>query len=206
MSKFFTIITATYNAASTLPRLLDSLAEQTCRDFNVIIQDGASQDNTVAIAESYRDRLPELLLESTPDTGIYDAWNKAIDRCQDKLGEWVLFLGADDTLAGIDIFETVKMRCNSLPQNIIYICGGILPICENSSFTPIFVDVHTSFTNLWRTMLPHPGLFHKKDVFKYKFDSSYKIAGDYDFLVRTWKREFDAISFNKVITNFSNTG
>ena len=44
---FFTIITATYNTAATLPRLLDSLAEQTCRDFALIIQDGASTDDTV---------------------------------------------------------------------------------------------------------------------------------------------------------------
>jgi glycosyltransferase involved in cell wall biosynthesis len=49
---FFTIITATYNAAATLPRLLDSLSEQTCRDFELIIQDGASTDDTVAVAES----------------------------------------------------------------------------------------------------------------------------------------------------------
>ena len=83
----FTIITAAYNAAATLPRLLDSLAGQTCRDFELIIQDGASKDDTVAMAESYRHKLPALSLASEPDTGIYDAWNKALSRVR---GEWVL--------------------------------------------------------------------------------------------------------------------
>jgi glycosyltransferase involved in cell wall biosynthesis len=77
MTPFFTIITATYNAAATLPRLLDSLAAQTCRDFELVIQDGASTDATAAIAEAYRERLcrPSLLFRSrtpaftTPGTG-----------------------------------------------------------------------------------------------------------------------------------------
>ena len=93
MPPFFTIITSTYNAAATLPRLLDSLASQTCRDFNWIVQDGASSDATIQIVEQYRDRLPEVLADSGKDSGIYDAWNKAIDRWQDKMGEWVLFFG-----------------------------------------------------------------------------------------------------------------
>lgn len=55
---FFSIVTATYNAEKTLPRLLNSLAAQTCRDFSWIMQDGASKDTTLAVAERYRSRLP----------------------------------------------------------------------------------------------------------------------------------------------------
>ena len=98
MPPFFTIITSTYNASATLPRLLDSLASQTCRDFNWIVQDGASSDATMQIVEQYHDRLPEILADSGRDKGIYDAWNKALDHWKDNLGEWIIFLGADDTL------------------------------------------------------------------------------------------------------------
>ena len=105
MPPFFTIITSTYNAAATLPHLLDSLASQTCRDFNWIVQDGASSDATIQIVEQYRDRLPEVLTDSGKDSGIYDAWNKAIDRWQDKMGEWILFLGADDKLADVNVLD-----------------------------------------------------------------------------------------------------
>ena len=126
MSPFFTIITSTYNAAATLPRLLDSLASQTCRDFNWIVQDGASSDNTMQIVEQYRDHLPEILANSDKDSGIYDAWNKAIDRWQDNMGEWVLFLGADDRLVSEDILAKVQEQISNLPEDIIFAAGDMI--------------------------------------------------------------------------------
>ena len=80
MPPFFSIITSTYNAEETLPPLLESLASQTCRDFNWIVQDGSSSDATMQLVEGYRDRLPEIFADSRKDCGIYDAWNKALDR------------------------------------------------------------------------------------------------------------------------------
>ena len=125
MPPFFTIITSTYNAAATLPRLLDSLASQTCRDFNWIVQDGASSDATIQIVEQYRDRLPEVLADSGKDSGIYDAWNKAIDRWQDKMGEWVLFLGADDKLADVNVLQCVQEKINRADANTLFAAGNI---------------------------------------------------------------------------------
>lgn len=80
MPPFFTIITSTYNAEKALPPLLESLASQTCHDFNWIVQDGSSSDATMQIVEQYRNRLPEILADSRKDRGIYDAWNKALDQ------------------------------------------------------------------------------------------------------------------------------
>lgn len=122
MPPFFTIITSTYNAATTLPRLLNSLASQTCRDFNWIVQDGASSDTTMQIVEQYRDCLPEILADSSKDSGIYDAWNKAIDCWQDKIGEWILFLGADDTLLSHDTLATVKEKIITLKKTGHFSC------------------------------------------------------------------------------------
>lgn len=182
MPPFFSIITATYNAASTLPRLLDSLVEQTCRDFNVIIQDGASQDNTVAIAESYRDRLPELILESSPDTGIYDAWNKAIPHIS---GEWVLFMGAEDDFVSpyalnhvMEILSVLPASCQyyAAPVQIIFSSGVLLETISPASLHELPQGM----------CLPHQGLFHRADLFsKEKFNKNFHIAGDYDFVCRT---------------------
>ena len=107
MPPFFTIITSTYNAAATLPHLLDSLASQTCRDFNWIVQDGGSSDETMKIVAQYHSLLPEILTNSGKDEGIYDAWNKAIDIWQDKIGEWILFLGCDDSLNEKNTLEKI---------------------------------------------------------------------------------------------------
>lgn len=132
---FFSIVTATYNAEKTLPRLLNSLAAQTCRDFSWIMQDGASKDTTLAVAERYRSRLPQVLLASAPDSGIYDAWNKALDRTKGRLGQWVLFLGADDLLAADDVLEKAQLYLSSCPASIKYCCGVLA--CSRKTWTRI---------------------------------------------------------------------
>ena len=119
---FFTIITATRNAAAALQRLLDSLAGQTCRDFELVLQDGASTDGTTAVAEACRGRLPALVVASEPDAGIYDAWNKALQRAA---GEWILFLGADDRLAAEDTLARCKERLAGIGPEKVFAAGAV---------------------------------------------------------------------------------
>lgn len=187
----FTIITSTWNAAATLPRLLDSLAAQTCRDFNWIVQDGASSDATLDIVERYRDRLPEILAAGGRDAGIYDAWNKAIDRWQDKLGEWVLFLGADDALAGPDVLAAVKEHLTGCPENVLYATGK-MTFMDYEQGTSRPADHPTDYAEKFRQRfygmpLAHPATFHRRSMLlQNRFDTSFRIAGDYDFILRTW--------------------
>ena len=187
----FTIITSTWNAAATLPRLLDSLAAQTCRDFNWIVQDGASSDATLDIVEQYRDRLPEILTAGGRDGGIYDAWNKAIDRWQDKLGDWILFLGADDALAGPDVLAAVKERLTDCPETVLYAVGG-LTFTDYEQGTSRPADHPADYAEKFRQRfygmpLAHPATFHRRSMLlQNRFDTSFRIAGDYDFILRTW--------------------
>lgn len=87
------IITATFNAAKDLPRLANSLRQQTDQDFEWVVMDGYSTDNTAALLRSFDD-LP-LTWRSEPDFGIYDALNKAIKLCT---GDFYLVAGSDDEL------------------------------------------------------------------------------------------------------------
>lgn len=210
MPPFFTIITSTYNAAATLPHLLDSLASQTCRDFNWIVQDGASSDATMQIVEQYRDHLPEILADSGRDSGIYDAWNKAIDRWQDNMGEWVLFLGADDTLHSSTTLQEVLEHIISVKNdNIIFAAGNINLVDTNGIIIrTVIVDKNSAFKNRYRgTPLPHSGLFTKKNfLVSTKFDTKFKIAGDYDFILKTWKLEHQTIELNMLVTDMGNEG
>lgn len=188
---FFSIITATYNVEKTLPRLLDSLAAQTCQDFDWIMQDGSSTDHTVAIAEAYRGRLPEILLQSAPDAGIYDAWNKALDSTRDQLGAWVLFLGADDLLAEDTVLEKAKTWLSASPENLNYCCGDIIRFTEDRSISKkVCVDMQSAFNKRHKKMtLLHPSLFNRATLFANNiFDSGFKVAKVYEFLVRTWKK------------------
>lgn len=184
----FSVITATHNAAATLPRLLDSLAAQTCRDFELIIQDGASTDNTVAVAESYRNKLPALSLASEPDMGIYDAWNRAVKRSS---GQWLLFLGGDDYLTSDSILHQVKLSIGQNNSNFYFISTEIT----------IIDFVGHELTHLkhipgeqWKknsTMpAPFPGLFIRSCLcHKIPFDTSFRIAADKLFLYHTWQED-----------------
>ena len=92
-NKIISIIIATYNAAYTIERCLCSIISQKTDDIELIIIDGASKDQTIAIIEQYKDSIDVFFSE--PDQGIYDAWNKGIKASN---GEWIMFVGADDQL------------------------------------------------------------------------------------------------------------
>ena len=85
------ILTATFNAAEHLPRLIESLRAQTDRDFEWIIMDGESEDGTVEILRAASDVVS--VVRSEADFGIYHALNKAIALATSK---YYLVLGSDD--------------------------------------------------------------------------------------------------------------
>lgn len=207
MPPFFTIITSTYNAADTLPHLLDSLASQTCRDFNWIVQDGASSDATMQIVEQYRDRLPEILADSSKDSGIYEAWNKAIDRWQDKMGEWVLFLGADDTLYDSQVLEKVKNKLSGISKSILFASGdmNLVDLAGEIISTRKVTNSYTTFKRrTYRMPVNHPAFFTRKEIIvKYRFDTSFKISGDYEFLIRSWQNHIQMVPLEILVTCMS---
>lgn len=207
MAPFFSIITATYNAAATLPRLLDSLVFQTCRDFNWIVQDGASSDGTMAVVERYADRLPEILAESCKDEGIYDAWNKALDRQQQKLGQWILFLGADDALTKESILHDAKKFLHASSEKILFGAGKLLlfdPEKHAYEYMPQ-IDPVKNFSERFSDMpLKHSALFHRSILFTtYRFDATFKIAGDYDFILRVWKSPEQILPLDILVTQMA---
>ena len=96
------IIIPTCNSAKTLSRCLDSVISQSFTDWEVLMKDGVSNDDTIIIASSYQDS--RIRIYSEPDKGIYDAMNKGIDKAQ---GEWLYFLGSDDWLLNNCVLEEI---------------------------------------------------------------------------------------------------
>lgn len=96
------IIVPTYNCEKTLRRCLDSIVEQSYCDWEVLLMDGVSKDDTLSIARSYNDA--RIRIYSEPDKGIYDAMNKGIDQSR---GEWLYFIGSDDYLYNPDSLEGI---------------------------------------------------------------------------------------------------
>lgn len=199
---FFSIITATYNAAESLPGLLGSLASQTCRDFELVIQDGASRDETLAILDHYGSCLPALVMASAPDKGIYDAWNRALRNIR---GEWVIFLGADDVLAGTEILANVKERLATLPETVLFASGDVI-VCDGADELTVQRGLDENAPGRLRAGEPavHSGLFQRARVFTAGgFDASFAITGDHDFVIRHWRTSSDGVRLGLSVTRMA---
>jgi len=88
------VITSTLNASRTIDDLARSLVCQTDQDFEWIVCDGGSEDDTLRIVESYGERL-DLIIILGPGFGIYDAINRAIAASR---FDYYVVVGADDLL------------------------------------------------------------------------------------------------------------
>lgn len=177
--KRLSIILATYNAAATLERCLQSIVGQSFRDWELVIADGGSTDATAEIVARHRAHVAHW--HSAKDAGIYDAWNKALPHAH---GEFVCFLGADDTWHGAGALEEMFVAIGSDEYDLVTGRG-------------IHVDshgrAHHPFGAAWdydalkrRMTICHPGALHRRALFERHgpFDASYRICGDYDFLLR----------------------
>ncbi len=99
------IVTATYNSGESLRDTLESVLSQTYDDYEHIIVDGGSTDNTLDILREYEPRYNgRLKWHSEPDRGIYDAMNKGIARAT---GELVGLLNSDDFYTSDDVLASI---------------------------------------------------------------------------------------------------
>ncbi len=104
---FLSIITINRNNAKGLKKTLESVASQTCRDFEYIIIDGASTDDSVDVIKDYINSPAGKNVSywvSEPDSGIYNAMNKGIEKAR---GEWINFINSGDTFFDSEVIQKV---------------------------------------------------------------------------------------------------
>lgn len=185
---FFSIITATCNAAETLPILLASLSEQHCRDFELVVQDARSSDGTLALLER-ASGIPAIELLSERDSGIYDAWNRAVARAR---GQWLLFLGSDDRLSDADVLGKTAGILRQTAAGICFAAGSVRMLDARGQCRLQSTPVLDGGPERMRHIAPagFPGLFIRKELATANpFDTDLRISADYDFLCRTWADE-----------------
>ena len=195
------VIVAVYNGAKTLQRCIDSISDQTYPNKELIIIDGGSTDGTVEIIKSNQDKIT--YWKSEPDNGIYNAWNKALGHAS---GDWILFLGSDDYLWKSSVFEEIMPHMiKAESQDIRMVYGQVARITEDGEIG--CVDGF-SWEYTWRSIIidgigtfTHQGMFHHRSLFERygMFDESFKIAGDYELLIRAFKDGGDALFIDGLI-------
>lgn len=177
-----TVITAVYNGQPYVAGCLESVLRQDYPNIEHIVLDGASNDGTVDVLREYDDRIA--LWRSEPDTGVYDAWNKALAEAR---GEWICFLGADDEFLPGAISAYIALA-NRNPQ-AEYLCSRVNWV-HSSGYRRMIGEPWR-----WRkfsktTCVPHTGSMHRRSLLGRlgAFDTSYRLLADYEFLLRAGRQ------------------
>ena len=176
----YSIITAVYNGEKYISRLMASVFNQSYPNIEWIVQDGGSKDGTLDKLRPHADRIK---LVSEPDSGMYDAWNKALGRAT---GDWAIFLGADDFFISPHSIAQCHRHLRGMPPHIDIAYGALLMGNNGKAEHLLNRTMHRAYNTFLSDMgVPFPATFIRVPVLqRERFDASYKIAGDFEFVAR----------------------
>lgn len=179
----FSIITVTYNAASVLPPTLKSVAEQSFRDFEHLVIDGASTDDTLKLVDNAG--ITNTKVWSEPDKGLYDAMNKAIDRAE---GDYLIFLNAGDTFATPETLAQIALCAQEKPD-VIY---GQTQLVDNDRNVVGMRHLTAPHELDWKSfkngmLVCHQAFIAKREIVPH-YDMQYRFSADYDWCIKVLRK------------------
>jgi glycosyltransferase involved in cell wall biosynthesis len=193
------IITVVYNNANTIRSAINSVLNQSYNEIEYIIIDGASTDKTLDIINEYRDKISVIVSEK--DKGIYDAMNKGILQAT---GDIIGILNSDDLYENNKIIELIADEfIKDKKLEILY--GDLVYVAINdiAKIVRKWTSCDYDLTFFERGEVPpHPSLFLKKNVYNIAglFNLEYKLASDYEFMLRVFKKNTFKIKYiNKIL-------
>ena len=178
------IVTVTYNSASTLRDTIESVLAQTYKDIEYIIVDGLSKDNTMNIVREYEPKFNgKMRYVSEKDSGLYDAMNKGFKMAT---GEVVGLINSDDLLAEPAAIAKV-MKCfeDNQDADAVYADLYYVAQCDISKIVRYWKSgKQRPFKYGWHPA--HPTFYVKKEIYqRYEiFNLKYKLAADFELMLR----------------------
>ncbi len=194
------IITIVRNGARTLEQTIQSVISQSYGNIEYIIIDGASTDGTLEIIKKYEDKIAHWVSE--PDAGISDAMNKGIKLSN---GELVGILHSGDYYKKDAVEEIVKAYL--VDKSIGVLHGDLLYYKDKKE--SVVVSPCMNPQRIWVTMIyNHPTCFVARRIYKDfgVFDTSLKVAMDYELLLRFYLRNVKVHYVNKVLAGMDVEG
>lgn len=191
----FTIITCTYQAEKEVERTLRSVLEQTYKDVEHLIVDGASTDATLRLAQAYvtesqaQNNGHQVMVTSEPDKGLYDAMNKGLKHAT---GDYVLFLNAGDTFPSESTLTQVAAcaeRASVLP-GVLY---GDTDIVDNEGRFVRHRRLSPPKELNWKSFMQgmvvcHQAFYARTDLAKkVPYQLKYRYSADVDWCIRVMK-------------------
>lgn len=215
-----TVVTITYNAAKVLKPTLDSVLHQTYHCLEHLIIDGASKDGTVQMAEEYkrlsdeREGKHDVIIQSEPDKGLYDAMNKGLMRAS---GDYIVFLNAGDRFPDHETLEKVARAANpgdgeALP-GVLY--GDTDIIDENGNFLyhrRLAPPEQLTWKSFQKGMLVcHQAFYAKTEIAKkFPYNTKYRYSADVDWCIKIMKeskkRRLPLVNVHQVVAHYLEEG
>lgn len=186
------IIIATYNSSKTLRSALQSVHDQTFQDWECIIVDGASKDNTLDIVKEFAQKDSRFRFVSEPDNGVYDAFNKGWRLAK---GDWVHYLGSDDKVTKDGMSELLK---GSLDEADV-VSGHCFIEKIDGSLKPNYSH---GFLGCHQGKLTRRTILEKYNGFNMK----YPILADKDLMLRMERNGVKIVNIDTFVAYFSMTG
>jgi glycosyltransferase involved in cell wall biosynthesis len=188
-----TVITVTFNAASTIEQTILSVLDQTYKNVEYIIIDGGSTDGTQKIIERYNSSLGKFISEK--DSGLYNALNKGIRMSG---GDAIAFLHSDDFYTGKNVLQDYANRfqsenCDAVYADLYYVdrndTNRIVRKWKSEKYR------EGDFLKGW--MPPHPTFICRKSIYDrfglYRED--FNSAADYELMLRFIQKNKIKISY-----------
>lgn len=190
MQPIVTIVTVAYNARDAVQITIRNIEQQTFKNYEYIVIDGASTDGTVKMLEEYSG-IP-IKWVSEPDKGIYDAMNKGVLLAK---GHWIIFMNAGDKFATKDVLS--KVFTVAPTTDVIYgdvVKNGVVKKAEKPH-------------NAHRMFFCHQSCFIRKSCLTdFPFDIKHKMSADFKQIKQLWyaKKSFTQLYFP--IAEYDTTG
>jgi len=193
----FSIITVCFNSEKTIERTISSVLEQSYQHIEYIIVDGGSKDDTSDIIGKYRDEIDHVITE--PDRGPFDAMNKGIRASSGKL---IGILNSDDWYEPDTLEFIADAYAKSDARTVFHgLCKYIDGDTEGKilSYHHEVLPIHS---------IAHPTCFIPAVLYEEfgLYDTSYKIASDYELLLRLYEAGVNFHRIERVLANFRSGG
>lgn len=196
MQPKLSIVTIVYNNVKDIERTMLSVLNQTYKNIEYIIIDGASTDGTKDVIYNYRSRLAQFISE--PDKGIYDAMNKGLSLAT---GDYILFMNSGDEIYGP---ETVKEVFETADSADIYYGETEM---FNEKWESLGQRRHCAPEDFnWKSFrygmsISHQAIYVKLNIAE-PFDLQYKYSADIDWIIRAAKRASSIVNTHSYLAKY----
>ncbi len=171
------VLMAVYNSAKYLKPSIESILNQTFIDFEFIIIDDCSSDNSLSLLESYQDKRIKII-KNVKNQGLTKNLNKGLKIAR---GDYVARMDDDD----ISSLDRLEKQYNFMERNKeVFLCGSLGYVIDENGKR--IGEKNLEIKNIKKRLLfnnqfIHSSLFFKRGVF---YDESFERAQDYEFVLR----------------------